>query len=206
MKSRVAPALTTFMVTLFVAAVPLVYGQTSKDFTSEPDKSMASAQESFLKKDMNKAAEHIRKAAAYVRKEGDKVSKDAKQGVIKASEQLTKLEGEVKKGTVKSEAELKKTFAQVDHQLAMAWHTTADEARKLGKDSTEALQKAGAGLEGAAKWSGNQLQEGTQASVDSLKKVGKGVGKGVGLGAEDVGKFFKNIGDGIGDMGRKLSS
>jgi mRNA-degrading endonuclease HigB of HigAB toxin-antitoxin module len=55
-----------------------------------------------------------------VRKEGDKVAKDAKQGVTKAGDQLTRLEGEVNKSTVKSGAELKRTFAQVDDQLAKA--------------------------------------------------------------------------------------
>lgn len=102
---------------------------------------------------------------------------------------------------MKSGDQLKKTFAQVDHALAKAWHTTADQAQKSGKDSTEALKKAGGGLAGAAKWSGTQLKEGTQASVDGLQKAGQGVK----LGAEDVGKFFKSIGDGIADLGKKLS-
>ena len=56
--------------------------------------------------------------------------------------------------------------------VARAWHTTADEAKKAGKDSSEALKKAGASLEGAAKWSGNKLTEGAQASVEAVKKVG----------------------------------
>jgi hypothetical protein len=91
---------------------------------------------------MNKAAEHIQKAAAYVHKEGAKVAQDSKEGVKKAGDQLSKLGEEVKKGTVKSGDQLKKTFAQVDHSLAKAWHATADQTQKSGKDATDALKKA----------------------------------------------------------------
>jgi len=186
---------------LLIAAAGTAYAQAPADFASEPDKSMASGLESFEKGDTNKAAQSIQKAAAYVRKEGDKVAKGAKGGVVKAGDQLAKLGGEVKKGTVKSGDQLKKTFAQVDHSLAQAWHATAEQTQKSGNDATAALKKAGAGVEGAAKWSGTQLKEGTQASIDGLKKAGKGVK----MGAEEAGKFFKGIGDGITDLGQKLS-
>ncbi len=186
---------------LLIAAAPTAYAQTAADFAGEPDKSMANGLESFVKGDTKKAAEHIQKAATFVKKQGDQVAKGAKDGVVKAGDQLAKLGGDVKKGTVKSGDQLKKTFAQVDHSLATAWHATAEQTQKSGKDATSALKKAGAGVEGAAKWSGTQLKEGTQASVDGLKKVGKGVK----VGAEDMGKFFKGIGDGITDLGQKIS-
>ncbi len=203
MTGRVPSVGSVFLVAMLIAVIPTVHAQAPDEFAREPDKTMASAHDSFVKGDMNKAAEHIQKAAAYVRREGDRVAKDARQGVMQASDQLTKLGGEVKKGTVKSGDQLKKTFAQVDHSLAKAWHTTADQVQKSGKDATAALKNAGAGLEGAAKWSGTQLQEGTQASVEGLKKAGS---KGVKLGTEEIGKFFKGLGDGIADLGKKLSS
>ena len=71
-------------------------------------------------------------------------------------------------------------------------------SRCHSKDASAALKKAGAGLEGAAKWSGNKLQDGTQASVDGLKKAGK-------MSTEEVGKLFKGLGDGIAGLGQKLS-
>ena len=202
MTRRVSSVWSAFIVSVLMAAIPTVYAQAPGDFAGDPDKSMASAQESFVKGDMNKAAEHIKKAAASVRKEGGKVAKDAKQGVMKAGDQLDRLGGEVKKGAVKSGDQLKKTFAQVDHALAKAWHTTAEQAQKSGKDSTDALKKAGAGLVGAAKWSGTQMKDGTQAAVEGVQKAGQGMK----LGAEDIGKFFKGIGDGIADVGQKLSN
>ena len=190
----------TTIIALLIAVVSTVHAQAPGDFASEPDKSLARAQESFVKGDMNKAADQIHKAAVYVKKQGDKVAKDAKGAVKKAGDDLDRLGKEVKKGTVKSGDQLKRTFAQVDHQLATAWHTTADEAQKAGKDSTTALKNAGAGLEGAAKWSGTQLKDGAQVSVAGVKTVGQGVK----LGAEDVGKFFTGIGEGIADVGQQL--
>jgi hypothetical protein len=48
------------------------------------------------------------------------------------------------------------------------------------------------------------LKEGVQASVEAVKKIGKGTEKGVKAGAEEVDKLFKGIGEGIEDLGRKL--
>ena len=205
MNKKSFSVLSVLIIAALMVAIPTVYAQTSPgDFTNEPDRNMASAHESFLKGEMNKAAEQIKKAAAYVRKEADKVTKDAKEGLKKAADDLEELGQGVKKGTVKSSNELKKTFARVDYELAKAWHKTADEAKKSGKDPSNALKEAGAWVEGAAKWSVTQLKEGTQASIEAVKKVGKGTAKGIKAGAEEVDKLFKGIGEGIEDVGRKL--
>jgi hypothetical protein len=205
MNKKFLSVLSMLTIATLMAAIPAVYAQTSPgNFTNESDKAMASAHESFLKGEMNKAAEQIHKASAYVKKEADKVAKDTREGVKKAGDDLDKLGQGVKKGTVKSGDELKKTFAKVDYELAKAWHKTADEAKKSGKDSSHALREAGAWIEGAAQWSATQLKEGTQASLEAVKKVGKGVAKGAKSGAEEVDKLFKGIGDGIEDVGRKL--
>jgi hypothetical protein len=196
MMRRAFPTWAVLTIMCVVAALATAYAQLSPgDFPDDPDKTMASAHEAFVKKDTTKAA-------TYVKKEADRVGKDVKAGVVKAGADLDKLGRAVKAGTVKSGDDLKKAFATVDHELAKAWHKTADEAKKGGKDSGEALKKAGAGLEGAAKWSGTKLKEGTLASVDGLKKAGKGAK----VGAEDVGKFFKDIGDGIADVGRHIAA
>src|SRR4030067_55432 len=144
--------LSMLTIAVLMAAISAVYAQTPPgDFTNEPDKTMASAHESFLKGEMNKAAEQINKAAAYVKKEADKVAKDAREGVKKAGDDLDNLGQGVKKGTVKSSDEVKKTFAKGDYELTKAWHKTAEEAKKSGKDSRNALKEAGAGIEGAGK-------------------------------------------------------
>ena len=201
MTSRMVSLSSASIVAFLVAALSTAHAQSPADFPGDPDKSMASAHESFVKGNMNKAADQIHKAAVYVKKEGDKVAKDSRAAVKKAGDDLDRLGKEVKKGTVKSGDQLKKTFAQVDHQLAAAWHKTADESRKAGRDSIPPLKNAAAALEGAAKWSGARLNDGAQASADGLRKVGQGVT----LGADEVGRFFTGIGEGLADVGRNLT-
>ena len=201
MISRISSVWSACIVAVLMAGIPTVYAQAPSDFAGEPDKSMASAQEAFLKGDMNKAAEHIQKAASYVRTQEGKVAKGASKTLKKAGDDLERLGGEVKKGAVKSPDQLKKTFAQVDHALATAWHATADQEQKSGRDATNALVKAGAGLEGAAKLTGTQLNTGAQAAVDALNKAGEGAK----LGAGTVGRFFTGIGEGIADVGKRLT-
>ena len=203
MMRRAASTWAAVTIMCVVTALATAHAQLAPgDFPDDPDKTMASAHEAFIKKDRTKAAEDIHKAAEFVKKEADKVGKDVKAGVVKAGADLDKFGRDVKAGTVKSGDDLKKAFAKVDNELAKAWHKTADEAKKAGKDSGEALKKAGAGLEGSAKWSGTKLKEGTLASLEGLKKVGQGAK----VGAEDVGKFFKGIGDGIADVGRHITA
>jgi hypothetical protein len=198
MISRVSSIVSACIIAVLIAG--LAHAQAPGDFKSEPDKSMAAAHESFLKGDMNKAAEHIKKATAYVRAQEKKVSKGAAKGLKKAGDDLEKLGADVKKGTVKSADELKKTFAKVDHALATAWHATAEQEQKAGKDATGALRSAGAGLQGAAAWTGTKLNDGAQAAVDGLSKAGRGVK----LGADAVGNAFRGLGEGIADLGRKI--
>jgi hypothetical protein len=188
-----------------ITAVPALYGQTATGgFKSEPDKSMAAAHESFLKGEKDKSAADIHKAAEWVKKQSDKVGDDSKAGMKAAGEELDKLGDGVKDGTVKSGDELNKGFAKADHSIAACWHKTAEGTKAAGKDSTEALKKSGIALENSAKWSGHQLSEGAQESVTAVKKASKATGEGAKAGAEEVDKWFKGIGDGIDDLGKKL--
>lgn len=204
MTRRAFAARCVCLVAILLAGIPVAGAQTP-EFKGEPDTAMANAQESFLKGDMNAASEHIKKAAAYVRAESGKVTKSAAKPLKKAADDLDKLGREVKKGAVKSPDELKKSFAKVDHALAKAWHETAAAEHKAGKDSTNALARAGSGLEGAAKWTGTQLEGGARAAVDAVNTAGQTAGKGARMGADAVGRAFRGIGDGIADVGRKIS-
>lgn len=200
MTSRVSSVWSACIVALLVTSSAMVYAQAPGDFAGEPDKSMARAHESFIKGDMNKAAEHLKKAAAHVRTQEKKVAKDASQAVKKAGDDLERLSGEVKTGAVKSPDELKKAFAQVDHALATAWHATAEQEQKAGKDATRSAWSAAAGLEGAARWTGTKLEGGAQAAVDTVNKAGRTAR----LGVETVGRAIRGIGDGIAHVGRRI--
>jgi len=190
------------MVALVAIGIATVHAQAPADFAGEPDKSMASAYQSFVDGKMDKSAEQIKKAANYVRKQEKTVAKGAAAGVKSAADDLDRLGAEVKKGTVKSADELKKTFAKVDHAMASAWYETAETEQKAGKDATRAAKTAGEGLEGAARWAGTKLDAGAQAAVDALRTAGRGARMGV----DALGRAIQGLGSGIADVGKKISS
>jgi hypothetical protein len=205
MNTKSVAMFSRFAIAAVLAAVPAAYAQTRTDqFKSQTDKVMAAGHESFVKKDLNKSSEQFRHAAEYVRRDSDKVAEHTKEEVRIAGHELEKLAEGIKKGTVKSSEEINKCCAQTDHALAKAWHATAEEAHKYGKDSNADLRKAGEALDGAAKWSGHQLSERTKASVHALAKSGETAGKGVKASAHDVDKWFKDIGQGIKDLEHKF--
>lgn len=205
MKKIHSTLLNKALLAALTVSLPAVCAQSATtDFKAEPDKSMAAAHESFIKGDTEKASKDLAKAADFVKQQSEKVAEDSKAGMNKAGDELDKLGDGVKDGTVKSGDEMKKTFAKVDHEIASCWHKTAGDSRKAGKDSTADLKKAGSALENSAKWSGQQLSEGTKASVEALKKAGKGTASAAKASADKVDKWFKDIGDGIDDLGHKL--
>jgi hypothetical protein len=205
MKMKSIVGLNPLLLAVLLAAIPAVFAQNAADiYATQPNKSLAAAHESFLKKDLNASATECHKAAAAVKKQSSKVSADAKAGMQKAGAELDKCGDSVKAGTLKSDAEMKQCFAKVNHQIATCWHQTAAESKKAGKDASADLKKAGASLDASAKWSGHKLNEGTQATVDAVKKAGKASDAGVKASGADVDKWFKSLGDGIKDLGTKL--
>lgn len=203
MNTPIFPLWNSLLVALLLTTLPAAQAQPA--FASgEPEKSLTAAHDSFVKKDMDAAARHIHNAALIVKNESKKVSGASKVGMHRAGDELDRLGRDVKAGTVKSDAAVKRTFAKVDHQMAECWHKTAVESKKSGQDATADLKKAGESLAGAAKWSGYKLSEGTKASVDGIKKASIATDKDVKTRAADVDKWFKGIGDGIEDLGRKL--
>ena len=196
MKTLNGTILTRALIAALMTVLPAAYAA-GAEFKTEPDKTMAAAHESFVKGDTKKAGEEIDKAADYIKKQSREVTAGSKADMEKAGDELGKFGESVKQGTVKSEAELKKTFAKADHQMAVCWHKTAADAHKEGKDATADLKKSGVALEGAAKWSDNELDEGTKKTVDEVKKASK-------AGADQVEGWWKSLGHGIEDLAHKL--
>jgi hypothetical protein len=205
MNTKTQSLLGGLLTAAFMTAVPVLYAQdATPTFKGEPDKSMAAAHEAFLKGEKDKAAKDIHKAARWIEKQSDKVGEGSKADMKSAGEELDKLGEGVKDGSVKSGDEMKKSFAKVDHEMAACWHKTAAESKQAGKDSTDDLRKAGNSLENSAKWSGQELSEGTRETVAAVRKASKATGEATKASAEQVDKWFKGIGEGIEDMGKKL--
>jgi hypothetical protein len=71
-------------------------------FAAEPQEHFQNAHESFLKKDLQRAAEEIRKAAAFVKVEAGRATDDGKQSLLTSVRELDKLADEVERGTISS--------------------------------------------------------------------------------------------------------
>ena len=81
MKNKISSLRNFSTAALMMVAIPAAFAETSSsDLTSESDKSMAAAHESFLKGDMKKASASIDKAAASVSKESEKVAGKRQRG------------------------------------------------------------------------------------------------------------------------------
>jgi hypothetical protein len=188
-----------------MAAISATHAATTPSSSfPEPQKSMEAAHESFVKKDFDKAAEHLHSAAISVKKESENVADKSKADMKKCGEDMDKLGDDVKKGSVKSEEEFKARMAKTNHAIGTCWHASAAETKAAGKDASTALKHAGTSLEHAAKWSGTELKKGTKATVSAVKKAGEATGKGAKAGAAEVDKWFKDIGDGLKDVGHKF--
>ena len=86
------------LMAFLMAGLPAAYAHAaSTEFTTEPDKTMAAAQESFIKGDTKKAGEEIDKAADYVKKQSQHVFEGSKAEMDKAGAQLDKLGEGVKR-------------------------------------------------------------------------------------------------------------
>ncbi len=197
---------TSIAVAALLAGLPVAYGQTSSaDFQTQPEKSMATAYEAFVKGNTGDACGYISIAANYVKTQARlSMTADSKEGMAKVERELLKLREGVEKGTVKSGDELKKTFAKAEYESARCWHKTAQEAQKAGKDSTYALKRTAERLDGASRWSGHQLDAGTKKSLAAVEGVGQGTNKGVKAGTAELDQWCKSLGHGIEELGKKL--
>ena len=92
----------------------------------------------------------------------------------------------------------------MDHALAVGWHKTAEEAKNSGKDAGDALRKAGAALDGAAKWSGTKLKQGSSSLYPNSPESRQENRRSYQGGAKQVEGWFNDIGNGIKEVGRKL--
>ena len=103
MKNKISLLRNFSAAALMMVAIPAAFAETSSsDFTSESDKSMAAAHESFLKGDMKKASASIDKAAASVSKESGESRRKRQRGREESRRRIekTRTEREERRGEV----------------------------------------------------------------------------------------------------------
>ena len=181
------------------------------------------------KKDYKTAAADIRKATSYLRLEAGRAIGDVKQELDESIVELDKLarltdsaaikqesahenggtlSAAIKQDMTLDEQAMAKTFAKVEHALALAHHSKVAEswARKEYNDAGYELKAAASDLESAAVWTSAEATSDASAVVADTRALGDKIATGVTVAREDIGKGFESLGNGINALGQKIAS
>ena len=165
------------------------------------------AKENYLQKNMNAAAEQIKKGASYMKAQAEKASAKGKADLAASAQELEKLADDVKKGAVTSEKKIEDAFARAYLALASDDHIKSTEswAKKESAKAGAALERANKNLEKSFAWAGQKIEKHTN---DAMKKSGELASKLKKKGtliAEEVGKGLQEAGNEIEKFGEKIS-
>lgn len=171
-----------------------------------PGEHFQKANDHFLKKEYEEAAEEIRKGQAYLKLQTGRATKAGRRHLRLAIKALDNLATAVEKGSINSVSRLEKTFAQAHHALARHHQLKAEayDRQHAREKLSHALKASAYHLEKSTKWTGQKAGEGTMGVIKSARFVaGKLVG-GVGWISEETGKAVGGLGEEIGKLGRKI--
>ena len=175
-------------------------------FADEPQQHFQTAHESFVKKDLQRAAEEIRKAAAFVKVEAGRAADDGKQSLLTSVRDLDKLADEVERGSISSVKQLDEAFGRVDHALAVHHHRMAKvfEGQKAAQKAGYELKAAALYVEQGLAWAGQKADASGAAAVhDAQALAGKLIAEG-GSVLDRFGQGYDAIGKAIAQLGQKV--
>jgi hypothetical protein len=168
------------------------------------------AHESFLKKDLKKAAAEIRKGEAFLKLEAGRATEEGKKLMEESGHDLAKLAEDVEHGTITSVKRLDEAFARAHQALAHHHHLKAKEswtnkaeqaAHKVGQD----LQAAAEHFDQGLVWTGHKAEAaGAKAIKDARLLAGKLI-QGSGWVPAEVGKGIEYVGEEIEKFGKKVA-
>lgn len=168
------------------------------------------AHESFLKKDLKKAAAHIRKGAAFLKLEAGRATEEGKNLMEESGHELAKLAEDVEHGTITSVKRLDEAFARAHQALAHHHHLKAKEswtnqaeqaARKVGQD----LQAAAVHFDQGLIWAGHKAEAAGAKTMKGTRLLAGKMMKGADWVADEVGKGIEDVGEEIEKFGKKIA-
>lgn len=167
--------------------------------TQQPQKNFADALIQFAHKDYQAAAKDVRQASAFFRLEATRAHGDARKSLQGAEAQLDKTAAALSRGDIKAERDLTRSFAQADHDLALAYHARAKEslARKAYGEAGYELKAAAQGLENAATWSGDEARGAAGAAARDARAVGDKLVNGARWTEKELAQGFDAVRNGL---------
>ena len=172
----------------------------------EPEHHFERARESFLMKDLEAAAESVRKGAAFLRLQAARAAGETRQALLKAARELEELADGVEKGSVGSVEKLREVFSRALQVMAAHHQRKASEswAKKAAKHTGQDLKAAALHLENAFKWSGRKAGAGTKTAINGARVVSRKLIRGVGWTVKEAGGAIKSMGGGVQEFGKKV--
>ncbi len=168
------------------------------------------AHEAFLKKDIKKAATHIRKGAAFLKLEAGRATEEGEKLMEASGHELAKLAEEVGQGTITSMKWLDEAFARAHHALARHHHLKAKESwtnraeqsvRKVGED----LRAAAVHFHQGLIWAGHKAEAAGAKTIKGTRLLAGKMIKGADWMADEVGKGIEDIGKEIEKFREKIA-
>jgi len=192
---------------LFVAGIFSSTVFAAAESQSSIEQTFRKAKQDYLDKNMNSAAQQIKKGSSFMKAQAEKASDKGKEALNASATELEKLAGDVKKGTVTSVKKIEETFARAYVALASDSHIKSTEswAEKQTEKAGDALDSANKYLERSFDWAGQKIETGTKDAMKKSNELSQKLKKKGSVLAEDVGKGLKNAGDEIEKFGKKIS-
>lgn len=174
---------------------------------SSIEQTFQKARQDYLQKNMNSAAQQIKKGAGFMKAEAAKASVKGKDALTASAQELEKLADDVKKGAITSQKRMEETFARAYLALASDAQIKSTESwsRKEAAKAGVALESANKNLEKSFAWAGQKIEKGTNDAMKKSQDLALKLKKKGSLVAEEVGKGIKDAGNEIEKFGKMIS-
>ena len=165
------------------------------------------ARQDYVEKNMNSAAEQIKKGAAYMKGEAANASVKGKEALTTSAQELDKLADDVKKGAVTSKKRMEDSFARAYHALASDAHIKSTESwtKKEAAKAGAALESANRNLEKGFAWAGQKIEKSTNDAMKKSEDLALKLKKKSSVITEEVGKGLQDAGNEIERFGKRIS-
>jgi hypothetical protein len=171
--------------------------------SDEPGRHLQSARDRFFNNDRASAAWHMRKAAVFLKISAQNATEKTEQNLRYSVSELESPASGVESGTVSSIRTLEHAFSRAEHAMAQHHYALASEswAKRESRIAGYRLRAAGDASERAARWTGQEVQEGATAVYQGSRTLGGKLIEGTGFVVEEVGKGFNAVGHQIERVG-----
>lgn len=175
--------------------------------SSSIEQTFQKARQDYVEKNMNSAAEQIKKGAAYMKAEAASASVKGKEALSASAQELDKLADDVKKGAVTSKKRMEDAFARAYLALASDAHIKSTESwtKKEAAKAGAALESANRNLEKGFAWAGQKIEKSTNDAMKKSEDLALKLKKKSGVITEEVGKGLQDAGNEIEKFGKRIS-